>query len=113
MGSRMVLAGGGVAVWGGRRCRGRLCDHALVSAVQVVREVGGVAHRRSAGYSSCVAETGPTVLQVQFLEVVDMPVVVQRQVRSAEVCRQGRGAEANPHGSVCSEDHRDFAVAVH
>ena len=31
----------------------------------------------------------PTVLQVQFLEVVDMPVAVQRQVRAAAVCRQG------------------------
>ena len=52
--------------------------------VQVEREVEGAsdsAHRRSAGHSSCVAETSPTVLQVQFLEVVDMPVVVQRQVR--------------------------------
>ena len=29
------------------------------------------------------------VLQVQFLEVVDMPVVLQRQVRAAAVCRQG------------------------
>ena len=28
------------------------------------------------------------VLQVQFLEVVDMPVVVQQQVRAAAVCRQ-------------------------
>ena len=52
------------------------------------------------------------MLQVQFLEVVDMPVVVQRQVRAAAVCRQGcqhpcRGAEADSHGSVCSEDHSD------
>ena len=52
------------------------------------------------------------VLQVQFLEVVDMPVVLQRQVRAAAVCRQGcqhpcRGAEADPYGSVCSEDHSD------
>ena len=31
----------------------------------------------------------PTVLQVQFLEVVDMPVAVQRQERAAAVCRQG------------------------
>ena len=31
----------------------------------------------------------PTVLQVQFLEVVDMPVAVQRQVRAAAFCRQG------------------------
>ena len=31
----------------------------------------------------------PTVLQVQFLEVVDTPVAVQRQVRAAAVCRQG------------------------
>ena len=31
----------------------------------------------------------PTVLQVQFLEVVDMPVAVQRLVRAAAVCRQG------------------------
>ena len=57
------------------------------------------------------------VLQVQFLEVVDMPVVVQRQVRAAAVCRQvGQhpfcGAEADPHGSVCSEDHSDSPVAV-
>ena len=29
----------------------------------------------------------PTVLQVQFLEVVNVPVVVQRQVRAAAVCR--------------------------
>ena len=59
----------------------------------------------------------PTVLQVQFLEVVDMPVVVQRQVRAAAVCRQVgqhpfRSAEADPHGSVCSEDHSDSPVAV-
>ena len=59
----------------------------------------------------------PTVLQVQLLEVVDMPVVVQRQVRAAAVCRQVgqhpyRGAEADPHGSVCSEDHSDSPVAV-
>ena len=52
------------------------------------------------------------VLQVQFLEVVDMPVVLQRQVRAAAVCRQGcqhpcRGAEADPYGSVWSEDHSD------
>ena len=52
----------------------------------------------------------PTVLQ--FLEVVDMPVVAQRQVRTAAVCRQGcqhpcHGAEADHHGSVCSEDHSD------
>ena len=31
----------------------------------------------------------PAVLQVQSLEVVDMPVAVQRQVRAAAVCRQG------------------------
>ena len=59
----------------------------------------------------------PFVLQVQFLEVVDMPVVVQRLVRAAAVCRQVlhpcRGGEADPHGSVCPQDHRDFAVAVH
>ena len=58
------------------------------------------------------------VLQVQFMEVVDMPVVVQRQLRAAAVCRQGcqhpcRDAEADPHVSVGSEDHRDFAVAVY
>ena len=40
------------------------------------------------------------------------PVVIQRPVRAAAVCRQGcqhpcRGAEADPHGSVCSEDHSD------
>ena len=29
------------------------------------------------------------VLQVLFLEVVDMPIVVQRQVHAAAVCRQG------------------------
>ena len=29
------------------------------------------------------------VLQVQFLEVVDMPAVVQRQVPAVAVCRQG------------------------
>ena len=57
------------------------------------------------------------VLQVQFLEVVDMPVVVQRQVRAAAVCRQVcqhpcRDAEADPHGSVCSEDHSDSPVGV-
>ena len=56
------------------------------------------------------------VLQVQFLEVVDMPAVVQRQVPAVAVCRQGgqhpfRGAEADPHGSVCSEDHSDSPVA--
>ena len=57
------------------------------------------------------------VLQMQFLEVVDMPAVVQRQVPAVAVCRQGgqhpfRGAEADPHGSVCSEDHSDSPVAV-
>ena len=57
------------------------------------------------------------VLQVQFLEVVDMPAVVQRQVPAVAVCRQGgqhpfRGAQADPHGSVCSEDHCDSPVAV-
>ena len=54
----------------------------------------------------------PTVFQVQFLEVVDMPVVVQRQVHAAAACRQGRfpgrGAEADPHGSVCFRRPRRF-----
>ena len=67
---------------------GRPCDHAArVPAVRVVRKPGGAsdpAHRRSGGQSSCFAETGTTVpvptLQVQFLEVVDMPAVMQRQV---------------------------------
>ena len=68
---------------------GRPCDHAArVPAVRVVREPGGAsdpAHRRSGGHSSCFAETGThnadlQTLQVQFLEVVDMLVGVQRQV---------------------------------
>ena len=49
----------------------------------------------------------PTAFQVQFLEVVDMSVVVQRQARAAKVCRQGlhpcRGAEADLYGSVCPQ----------
>ena len=63
MGSWMVWAGGERAeVREGRRGRGRPCGHAaFFPAVQVVREVGGAsdsAHRRSAGHSICVAETG-------------------------------------------------------
>ena len=65
--------------------------------------------------------------QLQFLnEVIDVPVVpsrsharcVQRQVpwsrcccsstRSSTPCRR---AEADPHGPVCSENHRDTPVA--
>ena len=79
----------------GRRLRreaavgGRPCSRSTSSS-----SASDSALRRSAGHSSCIAETGPTVLQVQCLEVVDTPIVVQRQVRSAEVCRQGCGAEA-------------------
>ena len=74
------------------------------------------------------------VPQIQLIDgVVDVPVVLQRQVPTGPlsrsrcsswtrlltspllrndrcavaVRRQGRGAEADPHGSVCSEDHRD------
>ena len=61
----------------------------LVSSSPVVRGVGGVsdsARRRSAGHSSCATETAThsavLSLQVQFLEVLDMPVVAQRQVRA-------------------------------
>ena len=51
-------------------------------AVQGVRGVGASdsARRRSAGHSSCVTETATRTavlsLQVQFLEIVDMPIVV-------------------------------------
>ena len=59
----------------------------------------------------------PAVFQVQFLEVVDMPVVVQRLVHAAAAYRQGRfpgrGAEADPHGSVCLKTIEISQFAVH
>ena len=68
------------------------------------------------------------ILPVQLLDkVLDMPVVVLRQVRGSTVQKtvvvpqlqsiEGRrysfrSAEAGPHGPDCSTDHRDSPVAV-
>ena len=113
-------------------CR-RPCDHQRrVPAVHDVRESGGASdsvHLHTFGTSVATQSQVPTVhtLQVLFLEVVDMPVVVQRQVQGSMVQKsvvvpqmqfiEGRrhpfrAAEAVPHGPVCSVYHRDFAVAV-
>ena len=67
----------------------------------------------------------PTVHTLHvLLEVVDMPVVVLRQVRGSTIQKTvvvpqlqfldgrrllRRAAEAHPHGPVCSKDHRDSA----
>ena len=68
-----------------------------------------------------------SLVQTVLGQVVDVPFVVQRQVRGLSVqnavlvpqwpfiaCRQhpGYGAEADSHGFPFSEDQRDFAVAV-
>ena len=89
-------------------------------AVQVVREVGGAsdaARRRSAGHSSCGAETGThsvpgavpggcghahglcndRCVQPQYVDKVYFLVVAQRLIPMFRL----------------SADHRDFAVAVH
>ena len=67
------------------------------------------------------------MLAVQFLDkVLDMPVVVHRQVLRSMVQKTVvqqlpfiesrrlslRAAEADPHGPDCSADHRDSPVAV-
>ena len=64
-----------------------------------------------------------SLVQTVLGQVVDVPVVVQRQVRGQTVQmavpvpqlpfiggrrHPGHGAEANSHGFPCSEDHRDF-----
>ena len=75
----MVRVGMGAEVKGGRR----------VPAVQVVREVGGASdsvHRRSAGHSNCVAETGSQSAPGAVLGGCRHAVVVQRQVPTVAVC---------------------------
>ena len=67
------------------------------------------------------------ILPVQLLDKVGMPVVVLRQVPGLMVQKTVeppqfqfifsrrhplRSAEADPHGPVCSADHRDSSVAV-
>ena len=85
-------AQGGIQILGRAEARGRLCDHA--APVPTVRRLRGGAsasvHRHYGGFPVASQRQGCTVqtvqktvdfLLVQLLDKVDMPVVVQRQVR--------------------------------
>ena len=107
----------------------RPCDHAAqVPAVLRVPGPSDSVPLLTLGIPVVSQRQVPTVHSLQvLLEVVEAPVVVQRQVRGSLVQKAvvvpqsqffgGRqhpfhAAEDHPHGPVCSEDRQDSAVAV-